>query len=169
MKSDMENEEYVAIAFCKYKIDKGKVQWSTKQKPKIIEIPRWLYDSEHTKNRISWILSRFRYFDRKHYYDTNYQFFDKKTGIDVGMLSAYSKAKYIKMNLTKYENKLKKYEQDWQPTLLLQDIQKDEAYQKARKTIENQKCELRNAEENLKEEREKLQEQTAGRKDLYNT
>ena len=85
------------------------------------------------------------------------------------MLSAYSKAKYIKMNLTKYENKLKKYEQDWQPTLLLQDIQKDEAYQKARKTIENQKCELRNAEENLKEEREKLQEQTAGRKDLYNT
>lgn len=153
----MEVEDYVAIGFCSYEIVLGDVVWRSKKKVKIIDIPRWLYDLKNTQNRLSWILSRYRYLDRKHYYDTNYSFYCRKTGLDLGMMSAYSKVKSLKATLTKYENKLTKYKKEWQPTLLLQNIEDDEPYKKAIEKISSKKFELRNAETDLEKEKKLLE------------
>jgi hypothetical protein len=153
MKNEIELIQYVAIGFYEYDYGTdGKVIWKTKNLIKIIDIPRVLYEQEYTKNRLHWILSRFRYLNYKKYYDTAYQFYCKKTGIDLAWDSAHTKLSSAKGTLTKYNNKIEAYKNEWQPSLMCQNIEQDERYILAMQKVQNKLCEIANLEKALQAE-----------------
>ena len=148
----MEVEDYVAIGFYKYKFIFGNVDWKSEKRVKIIDIPRRMYDEPNSRNRISWILSRYRYLDSKHYYNTKYSFYCHKTGIDLGF-----QANHTKSTLTKYKNKLAIYVKGWQPSLWCLEIEQDEKYRNAIEKINSKTFELRILEADLEKEKKLLE------------
>lgn len=88
------------------------------------------------RHRLNWIVHRFNYFGGLNkYYQMKIGFYDRKTGIALDYQNAISKYNSAKATLTKYNNKLKQYADHWQPTLLMQTIEQDPNYQKAKQKI----------------------------------
>lgn len=154
MTFQIEVEQYVAIGIyeCDIKPD-GKTDFKSKKQIKIFDLPRWLFENDTTKNRIDWILCRYSYLaNRKKYYNTAYQYYDKKTGIDLDVKAAYSRVQSCKATLTKWKNKFEKWKKDFQPTLLIQNPEDDPDYPVFLDKYKAKEYELRLAEQDLAKE-----------------
>jgi hypothetical protein len=149
---DIKIEAFVSISIYKSEYCKstGTPLFNTKMELKNYDVPRWQYETTFFKNRISYIVSLISARNYGYFLQTSYYHYDKKTGEDVGagsLLSTYYAQKGV---LTRYKNKLKNWEDNFQPTIFIKSCKDVEGYTEALARISAKEEQVRCLEEQVK-------------------
>lgn len=141
MMDDVTIEKYVRVRLYLYKPQPdGSTDWlGHRCILKEYDLPREMYFAKHWV--IRWRQSQLQCLTPKTTVQTEISFYDKKTGLDIGYQSAYSKLRSAKGMVTKITNAIAEYEA-YQSTLLIWERDRDDKYQKTLAKLAYYKKEL---------------------------